>query len=69
MNNTSKENNLKHIRRIYNVLVIEKGKNKTFVGRTENYKPVVIKEKVEIGKFITVKVTEATSTYLVGSII
>jgi threonylcarbamoyladenosine tRNA methylthiotransferase CDKAL1 len=65
----SKENNLKHIRRIYNALVIEKGKNKTFVGRTENYKPIVIKEKVEIGKFITLKVTEATSAYLVGSII
>ena len=65
----SKENNLKHIKKIYNALVVEQGKNKTFVGRTENYKPVVIKEKVEIGKFITVKVTEATSTYLVGSII
>ncbi len=65
----SKENNLKHIRKIYNALVVEQGKNKTFVGRTQNYKPIVIKEKVEIGKFITVKVTNATSTYLVGSII
>ena len=65
----SKENNLRHIGKIYNALVVEQGKNKTFVGRTENYKPIVIKEKVKIGKFITVKVTEATSTYLVGSII
>jgi MiaB-like tRNA modifying enzyme len=65
----SKENNLKHVGKKYNALITEKGKNNTFVGRTENYKPVVIKEEVEIGRFIPVKVTEAAATYLVGSII
>jgi MiaB-like tRNA modifying enzyme len=65
----SKENNLKHVGKKYNALITEKGKNNTFVGRTENYKPVVIKEEVEIGRFIPVKVTEAAGTYLVGSII
>lgn len=64
----SKENNLKHVGKKYNALITEKGKNNTFVGRTENYKPVVIKEEVEIGRFIPVKVTEAAATYLVGSI-
>lgn len=65
----SKENNLKHVGKKYNALITEKGKNNTFVGRTENYKPVVIKEEVEIGRFIPVRVTEAAATYLVGSII
>ena len=65
----SKENNLRHIGKRYNALVTELGKNKTFVGRTENYKPIVLKEKVDIGEFITVEVTDAASTYLVGSII
>jgi len=68
-NTISKENNLRHIGRKYNALITEKGKNNTFVGRTENYKPIVIKEKIELGEFIPVEVTEAASTYLVGSII
>ena len=65
----SKENNQKHIGKKYTALITEKGKNNTFVGRTENYKPVVIKEKVKIGEFISVKIINAKSTYLVGSII
>jgi len=65
----SKENNLKHIRKKYSALVTEKGKENTFVGRAENYKPIVIKEKVEIGEFIPVEITESAATYLFGSII
>jgi len=65
----SLENNLKHIKRKYTTLVTEKGKNNTFVGRTENYKPIVIKEKVTVGNFITVVVTDAEPTYLVGKLI
>lgn len=65
----SKENNLGHIGNKYTAIITEKGKNKTFVGRAENYKPIVIKEKVEVGEFIPVEIIEAASTYLVGSII
>ena len=65
----SKENNLRHLGKKYTAIITEKGKNNTFVGRTENYKPIVIKENVEIGEFIPVEVTEAASTYLFGSII
>jgi MiaB-like tRNA modifying enzyme len=65
----SLENNLRHIRKKYTALVTEKGKNNTFVGRTESYKPVVVKEKVAIGDFVSVEVTEARSTYLVGKLI
>lgn len=65
----SRKNNLKHIGKRYNILITEKGKNNTFVGRSENYKPVVIKEKVEIGDFVPVEIIDAGSTYLIGSII
>lgn len=65
----SKQKNLKHVGRTYNVLVTEKGKNDTFVGRSENYKPVVLREKAEIGKIKKVKIKIAESTFLVGSII
>jgi len=65
----SKQNNLKHIGKIYDVLVTEKGKNDTFVGRSENYKPVVFKEKVEIGDIKKVEIKKAAETFLFGSII
>jgi len=65
----SENNNRKHIGKKYKILITEEGKNDTFVGRSENYKPVVIKEKIDIGQFVSVKVIDAASTYLVGSII
>ena len=68
-NKISKENNLKHVDKICTAVITEKGKNKTLVGRTENYKPVVIQENVEIGRFVPVQITDAASTYLFGSII
>ena len=68
-NNMSKEKNQDQIGKIYDVLITEIGKEGTFVGRAENYKPVVIKEKVELGEFISVQIIDAASTYLFGSII
>ena len=65
----SKNNNLKYIGKKYKVLITEKGKNNTYVGRNENYKPVVLKNKIEIGKILQVKIIDAESTYLLGSII
>lgn len=65
----SKENNQMHIGKNYTILITEKGKNNTVVGRTENYKPVVIREKIELGRFAEVIVDEATSTYFVGRLI
>jgi len=63
------ENNLRHVGKKHTALITEKGKNNTAVGRTENYKPIVIKEKVEIGDFAPVVVEDAASTYLVGKLI
>jgi len=63
------ENNQKHVGKKYTTLVIKKGKKDTVAGRTENYRPVVMTEKVELGTFIPTIITDATSTHLVGRII
>ena len=65
----SKENNRRHVGRKYTVLITEKGKNNTVIGRTENYKPVVIREKAEMGKITPVIITDAAPTYLFGRLI
>jgi len=67
--NISEKNNQKYIGKKFNILVTETGKNNTFVGRSENYKPVVIKDKIKIGEFFNVEITDSAPTYLVGSII
>ncbi|MCK5259023.1 MAG: MiaB/RimO family radical SAM methylthiotransferase, partial [Thermoplasmatales archaeon] len=65
----SKENNRRHVGRKYTVLITEKGKNNTVIGRTENYKPVVIREKADMRKITPVIITNAASTYLFGRLI
>jgi MiaB-like tRNA modifying enzyme len=64
----SKNKNIEHIGKEYNILITEKGKDNTFVGRSENYKPVVLSGKFKIGEVKSVRITKAASTYLVGSI-
>lgn len=46
-----------------NVLVIEKGSKGGFIAKTNSYIPVIV-DNVELGTFVNVKITEATSTYL-----
>jgi tRNA A37 methylthiotransferase MiaB len=65
----SLEKNKEHLRKTYMVLVTEKGKQKTFKGRAENYKQVVLTEPVAIGDFVHVKIIDAAPTYLVGKLI
>ena len=36
------------------------------VGRNYAYKPVVVKEPVDLGDFVSVEVTEARGGYLLG---
>ncbi len=61
--------NKDHLGKTYNVLITEKGKENTFVGRSENYKPVVLKKDTKIGKNYQVRIKDYKPTYLVGSII
>ena len=63
------ERNKSHIGKKYSVLITKKGKNKTFVGRSENYKPVVLSENVKIGNFVDVEIKDSGPTHIVGSII
>jgi MiaB-like tRNA modifying enzyme len=65
----SREKNKEHIGKTYMVLVTEKGKQKTFTGRAENYKQVVLTEPVAIGDFVHVEIIDAAPTYLVGKLI
>ena len=67
--NLSFQNNLRYIGKRFCMLINEIGKNDTFVGRSENYKPVVLKEKVDFGSFVNVEITDAKATYLVGKLI
>jgi len=50
------------------ILTTEFGKNNTVVGRTNAYRPVVIKNKINVGRFIDVKITGSGNTYLKGII-
>jgi len=65
----SKEKNKKHIGKNYKILTTGIGKNNTFVGRSENYKVVVLKEKVKIGFFYDVEITDFGPTFLIGRLI
>lgn len=65
----ARNKNSEHVRQKYTVLVTKKGKNNTFVGRAENYKPVVINDRVEIGDFIDVEIVDFDSIHLFGNLI
>lgn len=49
-------------------MATENGKDGTIL-RTDNYRPVVVREEVPMGTFCNVKITEAKSTYLLGEIV
>lgn len=59
------ENNKKYAGREELVIITEAGKNNTVAGRTGSYKPVVLTKGL-IGEFVKVKISGATSTYLIG---
>lgn len=48
------------------VLVTERGKNRTFIGRTDSYKPVVIEGDLLLGQRVTTEIVEAAPTHLFG---
>jgi MiaB-like tRNA modifying enzyme len=52
------------------IFVDEVGKESSFIGRTIEYKPVVVKTEENIfGKIVRVRIEEAKSNFLVGSIL
>ena len=65
----SRERNERYVGRRFRALVIERGKGDTYIARTSNYKPVVLKEEVRLGDFVDVEISSARDTYLIGKLI
>jgi MiaB-like tRNA modifying enzyme len=64
----SRELNEHHIGKEYHIL-ITKNKDDLFIGRTDNYKPVLIQEKVKVGEFSSVKIVDSDNIHLFGKLI
>jgi tRNA A37 methylthiotransferase MiaB len=64
----AEENNAKLKGKAFNLLVSEKGRKGFFRGRTESYKPVIVKEEVW-GEFARVKVVKTFPTYGEGKVL
>ena len=63
----SLEKNKKYLQKIVDIFVDEVGKGKSCIGRTINYRPVVVKSENDIlGKVIKVEITDVKSNFLVG---
>lgn len=56
------------IGKTYHALATEDGKGGTIV-RTANYRPIAIDDRIPMGTFVDVKVTESRPTYLLGNTI
>lgn len=60
------ENNKKLIGKTKEILITESGKNNTSIGRTNEYKQVVVSKKLELGEKLKVKIKEARTGYLLA---
>lgn len=63
------EINRRYIGKRKMAIVERKGKNESFIARTEEFKPVVLSEHANLGEEIEVLITDATPVNLVGRII
>lgn len=59
----TEDENREFVNSIQNVLIVEKGSKGGYIGKTNSYIPVIV-DNVELGTFVDVKITKATSTYL-----
>ena len=63
------ERNQRFIGKETSALITELGKSGTVIGRTPNYKPVVINGNSDmLGKFVNIKIIGARPTYLLGEL-
>ena len=66
----SREKNEWYKNKKYTLLITEKGKNNTIIGRTCNYKSVIMKADPSlIGRFVRARIVDSTSTHLIGKLI
>lgn len=59
-------NNKKLVGMTFRALVTEEGKEGTVIARTDNYRPIGISERIPLGTFCNVEITDCSSTYLIG---
>ena len=62
------EQNKRYIRHIVEGLVTKEGEKGGYVVRLPNYKPAIIRGG-KIGDFVTIKITDARPTYLLGEVL
>lgn len=67
-NDTEGDVNSLLVGRKYRALATEVGKNGTIV-RTDNYRPVVVENRIELGTFLDVEITDSMPTYLIGKVV
>ncbi|MFH1221917.1 MAG: tRNA (N(6)-L-threonylcarbamoyladenosine(37)-C(2))-methylthiotransferase [Candidatus Micrarchaeota archaeon] len=60
--------NKKYIGKTMNVLVLEKGKEKSMKGRSDNYKQVVLMQQVPLGKTVKAKIKSVNHGSLFGEV-
>jgi MiaB-like tRNA modifying enzyme len=65
----SRDINKRCVGNLERILITEHGKNKTMMGRTDSYIPVVVEDAVHICDFIDVRITEASDIYLKGKVL
>lgn len=51
------------------IIIDERGKHNTFIGRNYTYKPVVIKEPVDLGQTVHVRIIDTATHYLRGELV
>jgi MiaB-like tRNA modifying enzyme len=66
--NTIENKNKKDINKIKDILITKIGKNGLYIGKTNEYKSVVINQKVSLGDKLTVKITKTSKYHLFGKI-
>ena len=57
-----------HIGKKIRVLVPQRGKRGNYIGRTDEYRPVILRN-APLGEFVEVKIVDAKNTYLLGELI
>ena len=67
--NIARMNNEKWLNWEGTILIDEKGKNDTYVGRNSSYRPVIVRGDVKLGDIVKVKVNSVTSFDLRAEII
>jgi len=62
------QNNQKILNTVQKILITDRGSRGGWSGRSDSYKTVIV-DDAPLGEFLTVKITEAKSTYLRGEVI